>query len=165
MADRRPRGAYITPLRTSSLQTTCFGRFHQLQCQIVTFQAVNAEPLDGDTIHSALGLAWHGNDSNVNAQRILDLAGNAIRWRWLLIDEISMVSAEMLARLEARCRQLVQDFFLLSMQNRTALQLRHSEASTLSCQAICGSYHRREAPFSVKFLGNFSPTFTRRSYH
>ena len=133
--------------------------------QIVTFQAVNAEPLDGDTIHSALGLAWHGNDSNVNAQRILDLAGNAIRWRWLLIDEISMVSAEMLARLEARCRQLAQDFFLLSMQNRTALQLRHSEASTLSCQAICDSCHRREAPFSVKFLGNFSPAFTRRSYH
>ena len=35
--------------------------------------------------------------------------GKAVQWRWLLLDEISMVSAEMLARLEARCRQLVLD--------------------------------------------------------
>ncbi|CAK9010993.1 unnamed protein product [Durusdinium trenchii] len=77
--------------------------------QVVAFQAVNAEPLDGDTIHAALGLAWHGNDSSVDAQRILDLASSAVQWRWLLLDEISMVSAEMLARLEARCRQLVLD--------------------------------------------------------
>ena len=30
-------------------------------------------------------------------------------WRWLIIDEISMVSAELLARLELRCRELVRD--------------------------------------------------------
>jgi len=70
---------------------------------------VNAEPLDGETIHKALGSAWHGNDHIIDAQRILDLAKQAVQWRWLLIDEISMVSAEMLARLEARCRQLIMD--------------------------------------------------------
>ena len=70
---------------------------------------MNAEPLDGETIHKALGLAWHGNDHSIDAQRILDLAKAAVQWRWLLIDEISMVSAEMLARLEARCRQLIMD--------------------------------------------------------
>ena len=75
--------------------------------------------MDGDTIHSALGLAWHGNDSNVDAQRILDLATNAIQWRWLLIDEIGMVSAEMLARLEARCRQLVPDLCATKYSKQT----------------------------------------------
>ena len=77
--------------------------------KLLRFQAVNAEPLDGETIHKALGLSWHGNDHNVAGQRILDLARQAVQWRWLLLDEISMVSAEMLARLEARCRQLVLD--------------------------------------------------------
>ena len=45
----------------------------------------------------------------MDAQRILDLATGAVQLRWLLIDEISLVSAEILARLEARCRQLVMD--------------------------------------------------------
>ena len=76
---------------------------------VVAHQAVNAEPLDGDTIFKAFGLNFGGNDANVEAQRILDLANGAVQWRWLLIDEISLVSAEILARLEARCRQLVMD--------------------------------------------------------
>ena len=87
--------------------------------QVVAFQAVNAEPLDGETIHKALGLSWHGNDHNVAGQRILDLARQAVQWRWLLLDEISMVSAEMLARLEARCRQLVLDISATKYGKRT----------------------------------------------
>ena len=52
-------------------------------------------------------------------QRILDLARQAVQWRWLLLDEISMVSAEMLARLEARCRQLVLDISATKYGKRT----------------------------------------------
>ena len=47
------------------------------------------------------------------------LARQAVQWRWLLLDEISMVSAEMLARLEARCRQLVLDISATKYGKRT----------------------------------------------
>ena len=101
--------SYVLNIARRDLFEECLGWTPGKEFQVVAFQAVNAEPLDGETMHQALGLAWHGNDHNVDAQRILDLAQRAVQWRWLLIDEISMVSAEMLARLEARCRQLVLD--------------------------------------------------------
>ena len=101
--------SYVLNITRRDLFEGCLGWTARKEFQVVAFQAVNAEPLDGETMHQALGLAWHGNDHNVDAQRILDLAQRAVQWRWLLIDEISMVSAEMLARLEARCRQLVLD--------------------------------------------------------
>ena len=101
--------SYVLNIARRDLFEECLGWTPGKEFQVVAFQAVNAEPLDGETMHQALGLAWHGNDHNVDAQRILDLAQHAVQWRWLLIDEISMVSAEMLARLEARCRQLVLD--------------------------------------------------------
>ena len=101
--------SYVLNIARRDLFEECLGWTSGKEFQVVAFQAVNAEPLDGETMHQALGLAWHGNDHNVDAQRILDLAQQAVQWRWLLIDEISMVSAEMLARLEARCRQLVLD--------------------------------------------------------
>ena len=101
--------SYVLNILRRDLFETCLGWTPGKEFQVVAFQAVNAEPLDGETIHKALGLSWHGNDHNVAGQRILDLARQAVQWRWLLLDEISMVSAEMLARLEARCRQLVLD--------------------------------------------------------
>ena len=101
--------SYVLNIARRDLFEECLGWTSGKEFQVVAFQAVNAEPLDGETMHQALGLAWHGNDHNVDAQRILNLAQQAVQWRWLLIDEISMVSAEMLARLEARCRQLVLD--------------------------------------------------------
>ena len=101
--------SYVLNIARRDLFEECLGWTPGKEFQVVAFQAVNAEPLDGETMHQALGLAGHGNDHNVDAQRILDLAQRAVQWRWLLIDEISMVSAEMLARLEARCRQLVLD--------------------------------------------------------
>ena len=101
--------SYVLNIARRDLFEECLGWTPGKEFQVVAFQAVNAEPLDGETMHQALGLAWHGNDHNVDAQRILNLAQQAVQWRWLLIDEISMVSAEMLARLEARCRQLVLD--------------------------------------------------------
>lgn len=85
------------------------GWSHGKEFQIVAYQAVNAEPLEGDTVHKALHLSWRGQDSHVDQQRILDLAQQTVQWRWLSIDEISMLSAELLARLEARCRQVILD--------------------------------------------------------
>ena len=77
--------------------------------QVVTLQAVMAEQLDGDTIHHALGLNWNGAGNGISEAKLLELCATTLQWRWLFIDEISMVSAELLARLELRCRELVRD--------------------------------------------------------
>ena len=55
--------------------------------------------LDGETIHQAC--SWQGaGKKKLSAQKFLDLSAKALQWRWLIIDEISVVSAELLARLE-----------------------------------------------------------------
>ena len=79
---------------------------HGVDFQIVSFQAVMAELLDGDTIHHALGLDW-GGDKTANWLRTLEKAQQTLQWRWLILDEFSMVSAELLAQL--RCRELMRD--------------------------------------------------------
>ena len=57
-----------------------------------------AKELDGDTIHHAMGLNWQGaSDDEISGSKFLDLSAKAVQWRWLIIDEISMVSAELLA--------------------------------------------------------------------
>ena len=80
--------------------------------QVVTLQAVMAEQLDGDTIHHALGLNWNGTTKGISEAKLLTLSSTTLQWRWLFIDEISMVSAELLARLELRCREIVRDISL-----------------------------------------------------
>ena len=78
--------------------------------QVVTLQAVMAESLEGDTIHHALGLNWKGEGGDgISDARMLDLCAAALQWRWLFIDEISMVGAELVARVELRCREMVRD--------------------------------------------------------
>ena len=81
---------------------------HGVDFQIVSFQAVMAELLDGDTIHHALGLDWSG-DRTQSLIRAMECAGRSLQWRWLILDEFSMVSAELLAQLELRCRELLRD--------------------------------------------------------
>ena len=68
-----------------------------------------AEQLDGDTIHHALALNWNSSSNGISEAKMLQLCATTLQWRWLFIDEISMVSAELLARLELRCRELVRD--------------------------------------------------------
>ena len=68
-----------------------------------------ANDLNGDAIHHAVGLNWQGiGDERISGHKLLDLSARALHWRWFLIDEISMVSAE-LGRLELRCKELVRD--------------------------------------------------------
>ena len=87
------------------------GWHHGVDFQIVSFQAVMAELLDGDTIHHALGLDWSG-DRTQSLARAMECAGRSLQWRWLILDEFSMVSAELLAQLELRCRELMRDLSL-----------------------------------------------------
>ena len=87
------------------------GWTHGIHFQVVSFQAVMAELLEGDTIHHALGLDWAG-ERNHNLLRTLQRTRQTLQWRWLILDEFSMVSAELLAQLEHRCRDLVRDLSL-----------------------------------------------------
>ena len=87
------------------------GWHHGVDFQIVSFQAVMAELLEGDTIHHALGLDWSG-DRTQSLARAMECAGRSLQWRWLILDEFSMVSAELLAQLELRCRELMRDLSL-----------------------------------------------------
>ena len=80
-----------------------------VEYQVVTFQAVMAEALGGDTIHHALGLNWTGGNEGNSLKRLLELSLATLQWRWLLLDEFSMVSAELFAQLERRCREIMRD--------------------------------------------------------
>ena len=85
------------------------GWTHGIQFKVLTLQAVMAEQVDGDTIHHGVGLHGRNANADISLTRLLELRAAATRWRWLLVDEISMVSAELLAQMEMRCRELVRD--------------------------------------------------------
>ena len=102
--------SYVLNLIRKELFEKLLGWKQGEEFQVVTLQAVMAEDLNGDTIHHAFGLNWQGaGDERISPHKLLDLSMRALRWRWLIIDEISMVSAELLSRLELRCRELVRD--------------------------------------------------------
>ena len=101
--------SYTINLLRHGLFEEVLGWKQGVQYQVVTFQAVMADALEGDTIHHAFGLNWTGNDSSKGLKHLLELSLATLQWRWLIIDEFSMVSAELLAQLERRCREMIRD--------------------------------------------------------
>jgi hypothetical protein len=83
-----------------------------LEYQMAALQAVMAQQLGGDTLHHACGLnrfAGKGNDANDAAsQRQAKVAERVLQWRWLIIDEISMVSSALLAEVDVKLRDIVR---------------------------------------------------------
>ena len=82
--------------------------------QMVALQALMAQPIGGDTIHHAAGINPFGvkqdaNSQQKNHQKQSDVAKRVMRWRWLFIDEISMVSAKLLAELDMKLRAIMSD--------------------------------------------------------
>ena len=88
-----------------------------VQFQVVAFQAVMAQQLGGDTIHHACGIPVYkkGQTTDVVAASRMDVAKRVLQWRWLIIDEISMVSARLLAEMDVKLRDVVRD---LDMQKK-----------------------------------------------
>ena len=81
-----------------------------VEYQVVALQAVMADLLGGDTIHHACGIPIfnRGDPTESNVQRHLDVAKRALQWRWLIIDEISMVSAKLLAEVDVKMRSAIR---------------------------------------------------------
>ena len=72
---------------------------------VTTFQAVNAADVQGTTIHQAFGLtvAKYARSAEVSIKTSKRLA----QLRWIIIDEISMVSARLLCQVEHRLRDII----------------------------------------------------------
>ena len=88
-----------------------------VQYQVVAFQAVMAQLIGGDTIHHACGIPVHNKTTDpdsVTASR-MDVATRLQQWRWIIIDEFSMVSAHLLAEMDVKLRDVIRD---LDMQKR-----------------------------------------------
>ena len=69
--------------------------------QFAAFQAVVADQIGGDTLHHACGVSFSGSRSVQQRQM---KARNLAMMRWLIIDEISQVGAELLSQCEANIR-------------------------------------------------------------
>ena len=77
--------------------------------QIGALQAVMADQIGGDTLHHALALNPFQNDDvdMQMANKTIDVARRVAQWRWLVIDEVSMLNAALVAEIDMRLRNLV----------------------------------------------------------
>jgi len=82
-----------------------------VEFQIVALQAVMANLLGGDTIHHACGIAAfrRGVSSEQEFQNHMEIAKKVLQWRWLIIDEISMVSSKLLAEIDVKLRDVIRE--------------------------------------------------------
>jgi hypothetical protein len=71
-------------------------------------QAVVAAQLHGQTLHSLFGLNLYGQ-ATTSQDRISDIAAKLTHMRWIIIDEISQVTCELLGQCEKQARSMVQD--------------------------------------------------------
>ena len=80
-----------------------------VEFQMAALQAVMAEQIGGDTLHHALGIMPSGPQGPAakESQRQTDVAKRVQQWRWLFIDEISMVSPQLLAEVDQKLRDVV----------------------------------------------------------
>ena len=113
--------------------------------QIAAFQAVNADNVDGDTLHHALGLHPFGarKKGGVKSDKDKKVAASQriAQWKWLIIDEISMVSANFLAELDMHLRQIMTDVSLMKMDTH-----RIDQAFGGINMLFVGDFHQLDPP-------------------
>ena len=71
--------------------------------EIMALQAVNAVDIRGETIHKAFGM--NERERRTSTEKAKAAAQRIGYWRWVIVDEISMVSAKLLAKLEQQQRE------------------------------------------------------------
>ena len=77
------------------------GYTYGLDYEVVAFQAVNAADLKGKTIHSAFGFDRQNQGDKAASEEVTKKMAH---WRWLIMDEVSLTDAKLLARMEQRLR-------------------------------------------------------------
>ena len=80
----------------------------------VALQSIMAQLLEGDTSHHACGINPFPGKTDANyvqkpSQNQQDVAQRIQQWRWLFIDEVSMVGAKLLAEVDAKLRAMMTD--------------------------------------------------------
>ncbi len=70
-----------------------------------------AELLGGDTIHHACGIPAFRKfvDNEDLMQTQMEVAKRVLQWRWLRMDEISMVSARLLAEVDVKLHSVIRE--------------------------------------------------------
>ena len=80
--------------------------------QIAALQAVMAEQLGGDTLHHCCGICIKNLRSegaySQGTKRQIEVDKAVLQWRWLIIDEISMISSQLLAEIDMALRNIVR---------------------------------------------------------
>ena len=109
------------------------GYVQGIDFQVTAFQATNAADISGQTLHQAFGL--NRDKSCLGTTCRPDTARRIALWRWLILDEVSMVSARLTAQVELRARSAVP----------TASQWKHDAADNI----------RPFAGMNVLFSGDF----------
>jgi len=78
-----------------------------LEYQMAALQAITAQAVGGDTLHHSCGISWSGI-SDTHQSQSKRVAERVLQWRWLIIDEISMVSSKLLAQVDSKLRDTVR---------------------------------------------------------
>ena len=114
-----------------------------LDFKVVALQAVNAEALDGDTIHHALGLQpFQSRSRGKQESGPSDEAAKLVsQWKWLIIDEISMVSVQFLAELDHHLRSIMSQVSRMKVD-----QLGHDRPFGGLHVIFCGDFHQLDPP-------------------
>lgn len=76
------------------------------QYQFAAFQAVVADQIGGDTLHHTCSISFGSSSKSIQAK--IKQAQDLSKMRWLIIDEISQVGAELLSQCDTNIRSAVQ---------------------------------------------------------
>ena len=82
---------------------------HGVQFVCLAFQNTMAAQIAGETIHHWSGIPVVEADGGAAARDPHKLSTNCQLLRWILIDEISMVSAKLLAEVDMRMRAIISE--------------------------------------------------------
>ena len=150
--------SYVLLLITELIRDV-LGWSQGIDYQKVALQAVMAEQIDGDTIHHALGINPFGQrcTDDQETQRQGDVAKRVLQWRWLIVDEISMVSAQLLAEMDMKLRDVVRKNGSMKTQS-SGIDRAFGGINVL----FAGDFWQLEPP-SGGFLGAIPVDYMRRA--
>ena len=125
---------------------------------VVALQALVAALLGGDTIHHALGIPCFGRKGQTaQGDRSMEVAKRVLQLRWLIIDEISMVSAKLLATIDMKLRSVVR---VLGTQKKAENSVERSFGGLNVL--MCGDFWQLPSP-DGGYLGDIPAEFIRNA--